>query len=43
MDWKLQTVTPYRKSIPESFLEDLTEIMFNDLLKQNQQLAPTVD
>ena len=35
--------TPYRINMPVSFLEDLTQIIFNDSLKQNQQLASTVD
>ena len=36
-------LTPYRINIPVSFLEDLTQIIFNDLLKQNQQQASKVD
>ena len=35
--------TPYRINIPVSFLEDLTQIIFNDSLKYNQQLTSTVD
>ena len=35
--------TPYRMNMPVSFLEDLTQIIFNDSLKYNQQLTSTVD
>ena len=34
---------PYRIYMPVSFLEDLTKTIFNDSLKQNEQLASTVD
>ena len=39
----LLELTPYRISMPVSFLENLTQIIFSDSLKQNQQLACTVD
>ena len=32
-------LTPYRINIPVSFLEDLTQIIFNDSGKQNKQQA----
>ena len=35
--------TPNRINMPVSFLEDLTQIIFNDLIKQNQQQASKVD
>ena len=35
--------TPYRVSMSLSFLEYLTQIIFNDSLTQNQQLVLTVD
>ena len=35
--------TPYRINMPVSFLEYLIQIIFNDSLKQNEQLASTVD
>ena len=35
--------TPYRINMPVSFLEDLTQIIFNYSLKYNQQLTSTVD
>ena len=34
-------LTPYRINMTVSFLEDLTQIIFNDSLKQNEQLAST--
>ena len=39
----LSEPTPYRINMPVSFLEDLTQIIFNDSLKYNQQLTSTVD
>ena len=35
--------TPYRINMPVSFLEYLIQIIFNDSLKQNEQLASTAD
>ena len=35
----LLELAPYRISMPVSFLENLTQIIFSDSLKQNQQLA----
>ena len=35
--------TPYWICIPVSSLEDVTQIIFNDSLKQNRQLVSTVD
>ena len=35
--------TPYGIKMPVNFLEDLTQIIFNDSLKQNQQQASKVD
>ena len=35
--------TSYRISMSVSFLENLTQIIFNDSLEQNQQLAFTVN
>ena len=35
--------TPYRISVSMSFLEDLTQVIFNDSLKPNEQLASTID
>ena len=35
--------TPYRINMPVSFIEDLTQIIFSDSPKYNQQLISTVD
>ena len=35
--------TPYIVNMPVSFLEDLTQVIFSDSLKYNQQLTSTVD
>ena len=35
--------TPYRINMPVSFLEDLTQIIFNDSVNQSQQQASKVD
>ena len=43
MQIELLEPTPYRIKMHLSFLEKLTQIVFNDSLKQNQQFASTVD
>ena len=35
--------TPFRKNVPVSFLQNLTQIIFNDSIKQNQQQASKID
>ena len=43
MQVALLETTPYRINMPVSFLENLTQIIFNDSIKQNQQHASKVD